>query len=214
MYNYNKCRCGVKLSVAIRFSIIRATGQWIVHSEHKRQHTPHSAKTLKTIQHGGTLDWSKAYHRQRESCTMSVSVCSSHYIHSAAPSHQLWRAFTWVDRWLSWGSTAANRGALTCQLSVSPPKTSSVMSSPPCQSQWHIKFVSGNSVGYYNLIQHCPEQNGELGNYYATEMIMEMLAGHMQIITIYISSLTFGVIAFKLKIWRAHWWEDEKMTRV
>lgn len=77
------------------------------------------------IQPGGTLDWSKVYsfaHRQRESCTMSMSVCSSHYIHSAAPSHQLWRAFTWVDRWLSWGSTAPNRGALTCQLSVSPPK--------------------------------------------------------------------------------------------
>lgn len=112
------------------------------------------------IQHGGTFDWSKVYsfaHRQRESCTTSVSVCSSHYIHSAAPSHQLWRAFTWVDRWLSWGSTAPNRGARTiCQ----SPKTSSVMSSPPCQSWWHIKFVSGNSVGDYNLIQHCLEPMG------------------------------------------------------
>lgn len=50
----------------------------------------------------------------------SVSVCTSHYIHSAAPSHQLWWAFTWVDRWLSCGSTLPNRGALTCQLSVRP----------------------------------------------------------------------------------------------
>lgn len=77
------------------------------------------------IQHGGTLDWSKVSsfaNRQRESFTTSVSVCWSHYIHSAAPSHQLWRAFTWVDRWLSWGSAAPNRGALTCQLSVSFPK--------------------------------------------------------------------------------------------
>lgn len=94
----------------------------IVCSGHKFQHITHSAKTLPTP-YCGTLDWSKVYsfaHRQRESCTRSVSVCSSHYIHSAAPSHQLWRAFTWVDRWLSWGSTAPNRGALTCQLSVRP----------------------------------------------------------------------------------------------
>lgn len=77
------------------------------------------------IQHGGTLDWSKVYsfaHRQRQACTTSVSVCPSYYIHSGAPGHQLWRAFTWVDRWLSWGSAAPNRGALTCQLSVSLPK--------------------------------------------------------------------------------------------
>lgn len=112
------------------------------------------------IQHGGPFDWSKVYYsasRQREFPGRLHQ--SAHPIISTLllPRLQLWRAFTWVDRWLSWGSAAPNRGALTCQLSVSPSKTSSVMSSPPCQSQWHIKFVSGNSVGDYSLIQCCPE---------------------------------------------------------
>lgn len=90
--------------------VIRLTIIW-VDSEHNSQ-------PLRTLsQCSGLHQFAR---RQRESCTTSVSVCSSHYIHSAAPSHQLWRAFTWVDRWLSWGSTAPNRGALTCQLSVRP----------------------------------------------------------------------------------------------
>lgn len=80
----------------------------------------------------------------------SVSVCTSHYIHSAAPSHQLWWAFTWVDRWLSCGSTEPNRGALTCQLSVRPQnQLCHVISSTPItvthqlcvrKQRWRLQF--------------------------------------------------------------------------
>jgi len=127
------------------------------------------------IQHSGTLDWSEVYsfaHRQRESCTTFVSVCSSHYIHSAAPSHQLWRAFTWVDRWLSWGSAAPNRGALTCQLSVSPPK--------PALSchLLHANHSDTSSLCQETVLEITIQysialsQWQETGNYYETEMIM------------------------------------------
>ncbi len=63
---------------------------------------------------------------------------------------------------LSWQVTvlrqhSTQQGSLNLPTICHSPKTSSVMSSPPCQSRWHIKFVSGNSVGDYILIQHRPE---------------------------------------------------------
>ena len=78
---------------------------------------------------------------------------------------------------LSWQVTvlrqrSTQQGSLNLPTICQSPKTSSVMSSPPRQSRWHIKFVSGNSVGDYNLIQRCPEPMGGPGNYYETEMVM------------------------------------------
>lgn len=105
---------------------------------------------------------------------------------------------------LSWQVTvlrqrSTQQGSLNLPTICQSPKTSSVMSSPPRQSRWHIKFVSGKGVGDYNLIQRCPEPMGGLGNYYEKEMLMWMLAGNMQIITNRIfplKALTLGVIAF------------------
>ena len=56
------------------------------------------------------------------------------------------------------GGGGPTGGALTPDyLSAASQESSSVVSSLPRQSLWHIKFVSANGAGNHNLIQHGPE---------------------------------------------------------
>lgn len=127
------------------------------------------------IQHGGTLDWSKVYSLCRQTKGVLHYVCVSLLI----PLYPLCcsQSSAMTSLHLSWQVTvlrqrSTQQGSLNLPTICQFPKTSSVMSSPPRQSRWHIKFVSGNSVEDYNLIQHCPEQKGGVGNYYNTARLM------------------------------------------
>lgn len=159
------------------FAIISPSMPWsIVCVRHKCQHITHSATTLYTLYSAWRHTWLKQGLLLRPQ-TKGVQhyVCVSLLI----PLYPLWCSWSsaMTSLHLSWQVTvlrqcSTQQGSLNLPTICQSPKTSSVMSSPPCQSQWHIKFVSGNSVGHYNLIQHCPEPIGGLGNYYEPEMIM------------------------------------------
>lgn len=143
---------------------------------HKCQHISNSAKTLSTLYSAWWHTWLKQGLLLRPQTKGVLHyVCVSLLI----PLYPLCcsQSSAMTSLHLSWQVTvlrqhSTQQGSLNLPTICQSPKTSSVMSSPPRQSQWHIKFVSGNSVGDYNLIQHCPEPLGGPGNYYETEMIM------------------------------------------
>lgn len=138
--------------------------QSIVHSGHKCQDITHSAQTLCTLYSAWRHIWLK---QGLLLCPQTKGVL--HYVRVSLliPLYPLCcsQSSAMTSLHLSWQVTvlrqhSTQQGSLNLPTICQSPKTSSVMSSPPCQSWWHIKFVSGNSVGDYNLIQHCLEPMG------------------------------------------------------
>ena len=133
-------------------------------SGYKCQHITHRAKTLHTRYSARRHTWLQ---QGLLLCPQTKGVLHYVCVSLLIPLYPLCcpQSSAMTSLHLSWQVTvlrqsSTQQGSLNLPTICQSPKTSSVMSSPPRQSRWHIKFVSGNSVGDYNLIQHRPEPMG------------------------------------------------------